>query len=212
MKGMRRLLAIAGVVAAATACRTAGEAPRIVQPGPPGQPSRTVTAREATDLSRVQATPADARFMQSMIPHHAQALEMTALVATRTGRADMRLLAERIDVSQADEISLMQRWLEDRGFSLPDAHAHHAPGMPMPGMLTPAEMDHLAKSHGAAFDALFLELMIKHHEGALMMVKELFSTPGAGQESEVYAFASDVVADQRMEIQRMDAMRRELGR
>jgi uncharacterized protein (DUF305 family) len=209
---MRGMVAAVGLVVAMTACRSAGEAPRIVQPGPPGQPGRTVTAREATDLSRVQATAADARFMQGMILHHAQALEMTAMVSARTSRAETRLLAERIQVSQADEIALMQRWLQDRGYDLPAPHAHHAPGMLMPGMLTPAEMDRLARSNGVAFDRLFLELMTKHHEGALIMVKELFSTPGSGQESEIFAFASDVVADQRMEIQRMDAMREELGR
>jgi uncharacterized protein (DUF305 family) len=145
--------------------------------------------------------------MQGMIAHHAQALEMTALVATRTTRDEMRMLAQRIEVSQADEIGMMQRWLQDRGQTLPDPHAHHAHGATlMPGMLTPEEMARLAEVKGAAFDRLFLELMIKHHQGALIMVKELFSTAGAGQESEMYAFASDVDADQRMEIGRMRAM------
>lgn len=209
---MVRIVVLVGVLAAIAACRTAGEAPRIVQPGPPGQPSRTVSADQATDLSHVQASAADARFMQAMILHHAQALDMTALVSARTGRPEIRLLAERIQVSQADEITLMQRWLEVRGQSVPGPHAHHAQGMLMPGMLTPAEMDHLAQTNGVAFDRLFLELMTKHHEGALIMVKELFSTPGSGQESEIFAFASDVVADQRMEMQRMDAMRGELAR
>jgi uncharacterized protein (DUF305 family) len=206
---MRRII-IAGAIVATAACRTAGDATRIVQPGPPGQPSRTVSADEATDLSRVQASAADAQFMQGMILHHAQALDMTALVPARTGRADMRLLGERIEVSQADEITLMRSWLEARGYSVPGPHAHHAGGMRMPGMLTADEMNHLAETKGVAFDRLFLELMIKHHEGALVMVRELFSMPGSAQESEVFAFASDVVADQRMEIQRMDRMLKEL--
>ena len=202
------LLALS-VAVAGTSCRTAevnGRAP-IVQPGAPGQATRVISAEKATDLSRVQFTPADVRFMQGMIGHHAQALEMAALLPERTDREDMRLLAKRIDVSQADEIKMMQRWLEARGQDVPGPHAHHAAGAPlMPGMLTPEEMARLAAAKGDAFDHLFLELMIKHHEGALTMVKELYATAGAGQESEMYAFASDVDADQRMEIDRMRGM------
>jgi len=206
---MRHII-IVGAILATAACRTAGGATRIIQPGPPGQPSRTVSADEATDLSRVQASAADAQFMQGMILHHAQALEMTALLPPRTSRAEMRMLGERIQVSQADEIKLMRTWLEARGYGVPGPHAHHTGGTLMPGMLTADEMNHLAETKRAAFDRLFLQLMIKHHEGALVMVKELFSTPGSAQESEVFAFASDVVADQRMEIQRMDRMLKEL--
>ena len=148
--------------------------------------------------------------MQGMIGHHAQALEMTALLASRTASESMRKLALRIDASQADEIKMMQNWLKARGLPVPDEHAHHMQGaMLMPGMLTPEDMDRLAVSKGAGFDRLFLQFMITHHEGALVMVKELFSTPGAGQESEIFAFASDVDADQRMEIDRMTAMLRE---
>jgi uncharacterized protein (DUF305 family) len=149
--------------------------------------------------------------MQGMIGHHAQALEMTALLATRSSSGDMRKLAQRIEVSQADEIKMMEDWLKSRGQRLPDPHAHHAQGAAlMPGMLTAEEMSRLAEAKGAAFDRLFLEFMIKHHEGALIMVKELFDTAGAGQESEIFAFASDVDADQRMEIERMGAMLKEL--
>jgi uncharacterized protein (DUF305 family) len=158
-------------------------------------------------LSRVQFTPADVRFMQGMIGHHSQALDMTALLPERTERDDMRMLARRIEVSQADEIQMMRRWLEARGQGVPGPHAHHAPGAPlMPGMLSADEMAQLAAARGTAFDRLFLASMIKHHEGALTMVKELYATAGAGQESEMYAFASDVDADQRMEIERMRAM------
>jgi uncharacterized protein (DUF305 family) len=202
-------LLVLSVAVAGASCRTAevdGRAP-IVQPGAPGQATRVISAEKATDLSRVQFTPADVRFMQGMIGHHAQALEMTALLPERTGREDMRLLAKRIDVSQADEIKMMQRWLEARGQDVPGPHAHHAAGAPlMPGMLTPEEMARLAAAKGDGFGHLFLELMIKHHEGALIMVKELYATAGAGQESEMYAFASDVDADQRMEIDRMRGM------
>ena len=154
---------------------------------------------------------ADVRFMQGMISHHAQALEMTALLPTRTMRAEMKLLGRRIDDSQADEIGFMERWLEARGETSPGAHAHHAPGAPlMPGMLTPEELQRLAAARGDDFDRLFLELMIKHHEGALFMVGELFATPGAAQETEIFTFASDVDADQRIEIRRMSAFLQEL--
>lgn len=161
-------------------------------------------------MSRVGHTAADARFMQGMISHHAQAVEMTALVDSRTASDGMRKLAQRIHVSQTDEINMMERWLSSRGEEVPSAHAQHAMGgMLMPGMLTPEEMSRLAAAKGREFDRLFLEGMIKHHEGALVMVKDLFATPGAGQESDVFAFASDVDADQRMEIDRMRSMLKE---
>ena len=193
---------------AAGSCRTAtDQRPQVVQPGAPGDASRVITSPGAVDLTPVQHSPADVRFMQGMIGHHAQALEMTALLPSRTRSEDMRKLAQRIEVSQADEIGMMQEWLRRRGAPLPDPHAHHAPGATlMPGMLTTEEMATLAAAKGEEFDRLFLEFMIKHHEGALIMVKELFATPGAGQESEIFAFASDVDADQRMEIDRMSAM------
>jgi uncharacterized protein (DUF305 family) len=182
----------------------AGPAPAIVQPGAPGEDSAVITAEAASDLSRVRHTPADVRFMQGMIGHHAQALEMTALLPARTSRDEMRLLARRLEASQADEITMMQQWLTARGQPRPDPHAHHAQGAAlMPGMLSPDEMARLAAAQGEAFDRLFLALMIQHHEGALVMVRDLFATPGAGQEAEIFAFASDVDADQRMEIDRM---------
>ncbi len=166
-----------------------------------------IGAVAAADLSKVGYTPADVRFMQGMIGHHAQALEMTGIVRSRSESDAIRTLALRIEVSQADEIKMMQDWLTARGQPLPDRHAHHAAGATlMPGMLTPAEMSGLASARGAELDRLFLQLMIKHHEGALVMVKDLLATPGAGQEADVFAFASDVDADQRMEIDRMRAV------
>ena len=166
-----------------------------------------VTADTAADLSRVQATAADVKFMQGMMHHHAQALDMTDLLAARTQSEDMKKLALRISLSQADEIRMMRHWLEVRGQEAPDEHAHHMPLAPMmPGMLTPEEINRLAAVKGRDFDRFFLEGMIKHHAGALTMVQELFATPGAGQDSEIFAFASDVDADQRMEIDRMGAM------
>ncbi len=162
-------------------------------------------------MSRVGHTAADARFMQGMISHHAQAVEMTDLVDTRTASDAMRKLAQRIQVSQTDEIKMMERWLSTRGEEVPSAHAHHAMAGAalMPGMLTAEEMSRLSAAKGREFDRLFLEGMIKHHEGALVMVKDLFGTPGAAQESDVFAFASDVDADQRAEIDRMRSLLKE---
>jgi uncharacterized protein (DUF305 family) len=199
-------LALLLAVAATPGCRSGGAAP-LLQPGAPGSETRAITADKAADLSKVGFTPADVRFMQGMIGHHSQAVEMVALVPSRTAGEDMKRLALRIDLSQADEIAMMKRWLVDRGQALPDPHAHHHPGGLMPGMLTSDEMARLAAAKGAEFDRLFLTGMIKHHEGALTMVEELYGAGGgAGQESEIYAFAADVDADQRMEIDRMRGM------
>jgi uncharacterized protein (DUF305 family) len=185
----------------------AAATPPIVQPGAPGEASHVITAEKATDLSQVQYTGADIKFMQGMIGHHSQAVEMTNLLKTRTASDDMRKLALRIEVSQLDEIKMMQRWLEVRGQPAPGMQAMHMHGATlMPGMLTPSEMERLADAKGAEFDRLFLAGMIKHHGGALTMVQELFDTAGAAQDSEIFAFASDVDADQRMEIDRMGAM------
>jgi uncharacterized protein (DUF305 family) len=183
----------------------------IIQPGAPGQPSRVITAEAAAELPQPDESLADVRFMQGMIAHHAQAIEMTDLLPTRSRSDDMKLLAERIEVSQADEIKMMREWLEGRGAAMPSAHAHHAQGGPlMPGMLSVKEMARLSAASGEAFDRLFLEYMVRHHEGALVMVQDLFATRGAAQNPDIYAFASDVNADQRMEIARMSAMLKEL--
>jgi uncharacterized protein (DUF305 family) len=179
----------------------------IVQPGAPGESSRVITAAAAADLSHVSYTPADVRFMQGMIAHHAQAVDMVDLIDARTARDEIRMLGRRIAVSQIDEITVMQDWLKSRSQPVPDAHTHegHDAAL-MPGMLTREEMAQLSAARGADFDRLFLEGMIKHHGGALTMVEQLFSTPGGGQEVEVFTFASDVDVDQRVEIDRMATM------
>ena len=171
----------------------------------PAAPPAAAPPPEPAAEARPRASDADARFMHDMIAHHAQALEMTALVTERATRPDVRLMAERIEVSQRDEIALMRRWLRARGQDTAaiHGHAHHAHG---PGMLTPEEMARLAGASGPEFDRLFLELMIRHHEGAVEMVRELFATPGAGQDTEVYLLAADVEADQLVEIARMRSM------
>lgn len=171
------------------------------------------SAAAAPARSARRYTAADVQFMQHMIGHHAQALTMAAMVPARTEAGAIRQLAQRIEVSQRDEIALMQRWLAVRHETVPAADpSHHHEGADtahevlMPGMLTPAELDRLAASHGADFDRRFLTFMIRHHEGALTMVANLFATTGAGQEAEAFRFASDVDSDQRAEIRRMRAL------
>lgn len=215
-----RIPTILLTVLAAASCRTApvtgapvgaGRAdaapPPIVQPGAPGEPSRVITADKASDLSQVQYTGADIKFMQGMIGHHAQALEMVELLKTRSASDDMKKLALRIELSQDDEIKMMQAWLDVRGQQVPNRNAMHVHGATlMPGMLSPDEMKQLGDATGAEFDRRFLQGMIKHHGGALAMVADLLASPGAAQDSEVFAFVSDVEADQRMEIDRMGTM------
>lgn len=178
---------------------------------------RTPAEQARADSGRAAYTRADVEFMQGMIAHHAQALVMAALAPTNGAGSAVRVLAGRIDVSQRDEIAFMQRWLRERSETVPatdDPHAGHA--MPagdamahsasMPGMLTPQQLAALGAARGAEFDRLFLTFMIRHHEGAVVMVRQLFASPGAGQEVNVFLFASEVEADQTTEIDRMRAM------
>lgn len=202
------------LIATVAACKTAGggssAGTRILQPGAPGQDTKTISTAQATDLSKVGATAADIKFMQGMIGHHAQAVEMVDLLMQNSNSNAMKNLALRIKVSQDDEMNMMRKYLADHGAAVPGPHSHHEPGGFMPGMLTPEEMTQLGKAKGVEFDRLFLMGMIKHHGGAITMVEELFKTPGAAQEGGIFAFASDVDADQRMEIDRMGAMLREI--
>ncbi|WP_075071544.1 DUF305 domain-containing protein [Gemmatimonas phototrophica] len=163
--------------------------------------------------------PADVSFMQGMIGHHAQAVQMTALVEVRTRTPELRLLAERITVSQRDEIDIMSRWLNEQKQPIPpsDPHAMHpmAPGHgahAMPGMLSSAQMDSLTAARGVSFDTLFLQYMIQHHEGALVMVADLLQVNGAARDPQIFQFASDVDTDQRAEIRRMRTLLNTLKR
>lgn len=159
-------------------------------------------------------TAGDVEFMSGMIPHHAQAIVMAGWAASHGARADIKLFAEKIVVSQRDEIHMMRGWLAERGQTVPDStatkHVMKMNGavheMLMPGMLSDEEMAALDKARGSTFDRLFLTGMIRHHQGAINMVHELFSKSGAGQEQTVFRFASDVEADQQAEIQRMQIM------
>lgn len=185
----------------------------VLQPGAPGESTKVLSSAAAAALPAPTFTDADVKFMQGMLHHHAQAIDMVELLKTRTNDAGMKMLAKRIEVSQNDEIGMMRRWLAARGQQVPGPHAHHEPGAPMmPGMLTADEMAKLAAAKGTAFDRLFLEGMIKHHNGALTMVETLFASAGAAQESEIFGFAADVDADQRMEIDRMAAMLKEISK
>jgi uncharacterized protein (DUF305 family) len=186
-------------------------APVVVQPGAPGQPSRKLPASTTAKLPPLSQK--DVEFMQGMIMHHAQAVEMTALIPSHTQNTELRTLGARISRSQADEIKFMKRWLISRGepVSMPMPAmagmdmAHHA--MPlMPGMLTAEQMEALRKARDAEFDHLFLAGMIQHHGGALTMVKDLFDTAGSGQDAELFNFASDVDSGQRAEIRIMQGM------
>ncbi len=179
----------------------------IIQPGPPGEPSRQISAEEASDLAGLKFSNADVHFMRGMISHHRQAMEMSALVDTRSNREAVEALAQRISLSQEDEIDMMAGWLEDRGIESPAADAHHGGNFDlMPGMLTEEEFRQLEAAEGFAFDSLFLQFMIDHHEGALEMVDTLLDQPGSAQDSELYRFTSDVTSDQTSEIERMNTM------
>lgn len=186
--------------------------PVIVQPGAPGQPTRVLPPTTRATLPPI--SPKDVEFMQGMIMHHAQAVEMTAMIESRTENKEIRLLGARISQSQSDEINFMKRWLEIRGAKvsppMPEmpkmnmsGHQHHKL---MPGMLTSKQMEDLSKATGAEFDKLFLKGMIQHHEGALVMVKELFESPGAGQDAELFNFVTEVDGGQRAEIKIMQIL------
>lgn len=201
--------AIAGVLAL-TSAATAQDVP-IVQPGAPGQEARTLSADEAVQLANNRYSDADVAFMQNMIPHHAQAVEMSALVADRTNNADVAAIAGRIDASQADEIAFMRTWLTERGEALESPHAHHAMGHAMMGMATPEQMAQLAEASGPEFDRLFLELMITHHEGAVDMVDHLLEQSGSAYDPLLFDFAGDIKNEQEAEIRRMGGLLRGLS-
>ena len=188
-----------------------GQQAPIVQPGAPGKPSKRLPP--STTGVAPQSSQADIQFMQGMIMHHAQAVEMTALIPSHTDNAAIQTLGARISRSQTDEINFMQRWLQARGETIsksmpgmPDMDPQGKPMHAMPGMLTEEQMTALRAANGAEFNRLFLTGMIQHHEGALVMVKQLFDTPGAGQDADLFDFATDADNTQRAEIKIMQSM------
>lgn len=199
-------VALAGIAVAQKSA-----APSVVQPGAPGQPTKTLPANTRGVLP--PRSHADIAFMQGMIMHHGQAVEMTALIPSHTENKDVRLLGARISRSQSDEIKFMEHWLQARGEQttmampgMPDMDMSGHPMALMPGMLTPEQMDALRKAKGPEFDRLFLSGMIQHHKGALVMVDDLFNTAGAGQSGDLFDFATDVDSGQRAEIRIMESL------
>lgn len=185
------------------------DAPVVVQPGAPGEATRKLPSTLKAKLPPISRK--DIEFMQGMIHHHAQAVEMIALMKSRTDNQELLKLGTRISRSQADEIEFMKRWLETRGERPAmkmetSGHHHQHEQMLMPGMLTAKQMDALRKAAGAEFDRLFLAGMIQHHRGALVMVEDLFKTAGAGQDAELFSFATDVDGSQRAEIRIMQTI------
>jgi uncharacterized protein (DUF305 family) len=221
LQSAREAVALLGVLMAMTAplsffastahAQTDPAKPIVVQPGAPGQPSKTLPP--STKATLPPLSQADVEFVKGMIMHHSQAVEMTALIASHTENKDLRSLGARISSSQSDEIKFMRRWLAVRGEpvsmatpGMPGMDMSHQPMALMPGMLTPEQMESLRKAKGAEFDRLFLTGMIQHHDGALTMVKDLFDTAGAGQDAELFGFATDVDTGQRAEIRIMQTM------
>ncbi|RJL34017.1 DUF305 domain-containing protein [Bailinhaonella thermotolerans] len=212
---MRRLAtrrALAGVaLASAAACSAAppqggvvpSSGPPVVAPAGPGEAARTAAPGERVPLGGPAANAADVLFAERMIPHHAQALRMTALAASRGASRTVKALAARIEAAQGPEIVVMRSWLADQGRRPPDGHGHGAE--PMPGMATPGQLDALAGASGEEFDRSFLRLMIAHHEGALTMAREVLRD---GRDRRIRALARDVLSGQTAEISRMRALLR----
>ncbi|AOL22314.1 Uncharacterized conserved protein, DUF305 family [Erythrobacter litoralis] len=208
LSGRAARAVLAAMLAGTSGIAFAQSAP-IVQPGAPGQDSRDLSAEEAVKLAGSSYTSADVKFMQDMIVHHRQAVEMAALVADRTNTEEIVAVAGRIEASQEDEMAFMREWLEARGEPIVmtmaaghDHHRHHT----MMGMATPEQMQALAAAEGTEFDRQFLTLMIAHHEGALDMVDKLLALPGSAADPVLYRFIGDVENDQKSEIDRMDVV------
>jgi len=197
MKASPAVLLVAALAASACSSATARSS---VQP-----PARPAAAAP---------NPADVRFVTGMIPHHAQAVLMAGWAESHGARADIQILCERMKVAQGDEIELMRTWLADHGQPVPPPDATHMTmtmggvehRMLMPGMLTDEELAELNRARGSEWDRLFLTYMIRHHQGAITMVDELFNSYGAAQDHFIYRFASDVWADQTTEIERMQQL------
>ena len=221
---VRLLISCSALALVASAGAASAQDAPIIQPGAPGQAARTLNAEEAARIADNRFSADDVRFMQGMIVHHHQAVQMAALVGERTNNPDLVEIAGRIDASQADEIAFMQGWLRERGQSAPDpaaddAHAGHHGGhsgghgahADMAGMATPEQMAELAAASGPAFDRLFLELMIAHHGGAIEMVDDLLSRPGSAYDPVLFRFVNDIRNEQDGEITRMTALSRGLS-
>ncbi len=182
----------------------------LIQPGAPGKPDKILTPATTAGTGQQGPTDADVKFMQGMIMHHNQAVEMVALMPGRTKNPKLISLGQRISISQTDEMKFMKRWLTYRDKPLTEmgdmAGMEHMDMPLMPGMLTAKQMAALRKATGAKFDQLFLTGMIQHHGGALTMVKDLFDTAGAAQDMQLFDFTADIGVTQQGEIDTMRTM------
>ncbi len=201
-----RLFATVAATALLSSVSATAQDARIVQPGAPGQPTKQLTAEQAVALADNSYAHADVMFMQGMIVHHQQAVDMSALIAERTNMEEVVAIGGKISGSQKDEIEFMSNWLTERGESLEMAGMGHAHHMGMMGMATPDQMQQLAAARGTNFDRLFLELMIRHHQGAIDMVEDLKDQPGTAADPVFLEFTDEVVNDQNTEIERMNAI------
>jgi uncharacterized protein (DUF305 family) len=210
IRGMKVMVVAFAAVVLAAGCGGAREeqepqpaesTPNIVQPGGPGEPPRKLTPEEAAKIGSTPVTEADVKFMQDMIHHHSQAIEMTGWVPERASSRGVKLIAQRMARSQEAEVEVMERWLQAQGVEPPSEHAGHG-GTLMPGMLTDEQMERLEAGDGRRFDRLFLRYMTQHHRGALQMVGELRDS-GGGLQSEIDKLAREIATDQEIEIERM---------
>jgi uncharacterized protein (DUF305 family) len=211
MSFVRRVLAAAAcglVLVGCTSDPSEESGAPVVQLGGPSESNRTLSDDEAAGITAPGYTDADVAFVQGMIPHHRQALEMTAMVERGTQSRDIRALAERMEVGQTDEIAQLENWLTERDEDVPGAHGQHGAGHDelMPGMLTVEELAQLRSARGNRFETLFLQYMIRHHEGAVQMVGELLRGDAGGQEPQVGQMAQHIDSDQKIEIARMHGM------
>tara|TARA_B100001778_G_scaffold314012_1_gene298909 strand:- start:351 stop:2540 length:2190 start_codon:yes stop_codon:yes gene_type:complete len=178
--------------------------PPIIQPGAPGEASKKLAPELASNIASTSYVEADIKFLQGMIVHHEQAILMSSFASKRTNNKTILDLAKRIDVSQEDEINFMENWLAQRDIALINNSEKHHMHMHMVGMASPKDLDNLRKSDSTDFDRLFLQLMIKHHDGAIEMVKELKKYPGSANDPIFNEFVSDLINDQSVEIERMN--------
>jgi uncharacterized protein (DUF305 family) len=219
----RSWVLVALALTAVTACSSGSRGGAAPTPSP--EPAATSTP-QTEDQKRLAAlilaradssrphSEADVHFVSGMIPHHSQAIRMARLTPSRSSNQQVKVLSERIIVAQRDEILMMQNWLKARKLPVPDSNATHLRmkmggmehDMLMPGMLSEEEMAQLEKARGTSYDRLLLTYMIRHHQGAVEMVEQLFASPGAAQDDAIYKLASDVFADQSSEIDRMENM------
>jgi uncharacterized protein (DUF305 family) len=181
--------------------------PTIIQPGAPGEASKTLDPQAASNIADTSYINADVKFLQGMIIHHQQAILMSSMADKRTNNETIVDLAKRIDVSQEDEINFMESWLYDRGENKKDIPHHNMHmDMGMAGMATPKQLEDLKNTKATDFDRLFLQLMIAHHDGALTMVEELREFSGSAYDPILSEFVSDLVNDQGVEIERMNTI------